>query len=198
MSVRLDKANYDGPEMAAIRAVETGSFYSHRAVWWLIFGGVFERFPALKHVITETPGNWFPGLSLELDAIWDMFSTQKEMNAAFYDKVPRKPSEYMNRNLFFGASFASPYEAEQAVLHGFQSQLMWGSDYPHLEGTFVHPDDDGHAVGDEAGAAQHVLCHPAGADPAAWWGTTPSRCTTSTAPPSKRSPCPSGRRRRTS
>ncbi|HEY8057588.1 MAG TPA: amidohydrolase family protein, partial [Acidimicrobiales bacterium] len=20
--------------------------------------------------------------------------------------------------------------------------LMWGSDYPHLEGTFVHPDDD--------------------------------------------------------
>ena len=137
------KAKYDGPEMAAIRAVETGTFYSHRAVWWLIFGGVFERFPALKHVITETPGNWFPGLSLELDAIWDMFSTQKEMNAAFYDKVPRKPSEYMNRNLFFGASFASPYEAEQAVLHGFQSQLMWGSDYPHLEGTFVHPDDDG-------------------------------------------------------
>src|SRR5205085_145842 len=27
---------------------------------------------------------------------------------------------------------------EQAVLHGLESQLLWGSDYPHLEGTFVY------------------------------------------------------------
>ena len=91
-------------------------------------------------MITETPGNWYPGLTEELDAIWNMFSTQPEMNAAFYETVPQRPSEYMNRNLFLGASFTSPYEAEQAVLHGFESQLMWGSDYPHVEGTFVHPD----------------------------------------------------------
>jgi predicted TIM-barrel fold metal-dependent hydrolase len=90
-------------------------------------------------VITETPGNWYPGLTVELDAIWNMFSTEPEMNAAFYDKVPRAPSEYMKGNVFFGASFASPYEAEQAVVNGFESQLMWGSDYPHVEGTFVHP-----------------------------------------------------------
>lgn len=133
-------ATYQGPGATAIIAIETGTFYSHRAVWWLIFGGVFERFPGLKHVITETPGNWYPGLALELDAVWEMFTTQPEMNAAFFETTPRRPSEYMDRNLFFGASFASPHEAEQAVLHGFQSQLMWGSDYPHLEGTFVHPD----------------------------------------------------------
>lgn len=133
-------AKYSGPEAVAIISMESGSFYSHRAVWWLIFGGVFERFPGLKHVITETPGNWFPTLTLELDGIWNMFSTEREMNAAFFDKCPRKPSEYMNNNVFFGASFASPYEAEQAVLQGFQTQMMWGSDYPHIEGTFVYPD----------------------------------------------------------
>ena len=121
-------------------ALESGSFYSHRAVWWLIFGGVFERFPELKHVITETPGNWYPGLAQEMDGVWDMFGTQREMNAAFYEKVPRKPSEYMHQNVFFGASFASPYEVEQATVEGFSTQLMWGSDYPHVEGTFVHPD----------------------------------------------------------
>ena len=46
----------------------------------------------------------------------------------------------MASNVYFGASFASPYEVEQAVLHGLDSQLLWGSDYPHLEGTFVYPE----------------------------------------------------------
>ena len=131
---------YSGPEAIAIRQIETGSFFSQRAVWWLVFSGVFERFPGLKHVITETPGSWFPGLATELDAIWAMFSTQPELNRAFYDKVPRKPSEYLHRNVFLGASFTSAHEAEQAVLHGFDAQLMWGSDYPHIEGTFVNPE----------------------------------------------------------
>ena len=62
------------------------------------------------------------------------------MNAAFYEKVPRRPSEYMHHNVFFGASFASPYEVEQAAVEGFSTQLMWGSDYPHVEGTFLYPD----------------------------------------------------------
>ena len=47
----------------------------------------------------------------------------------------------MANNVYFGASFASPYEVEQAVLHGLDTQLLWGSDYPHLEGTFVYPED---------------------------------------------------------
>ena len=46
----------------------------------------------------------------------------------------------MASHVFFGASFASPLEVEQAVLHGLDSQLLWGSSYPHLEGTFVYPD----------------------------------------------------------
>jgi hypothetical protein len=44
----------------------------------------------------------------------------------------------MAGNVYFGASFASPFEVEQAVLHGLESRLLWGSDYPHLEGTFVY------------------------------------------------------------
>ena len=46
----------------------------------------------------------------------------------------------MLNNVFFGASFASAFEVEQAILHGLDSQLLWGSDYPHFESTFVHPD----------------------------------------------------------
>ena len=54
--------------------------------------------------------------------------------------MPRPPSEYMATNVFYGASFASPYEVEHAVAHGNETQLLWGSDYPHLEGTFVNPE----------------------------------------------------------
>lgn len=131
---------YSGPEAYAIKMIESGSFFSHRAVWWLIYAGVFERFPGLRLMITETPGSWFPGLARELDAAWAMFLGERSMNAAFFEKVPRKPSEYMHENVFLGASFASPYEVQQAVDHGFVTQLSWGSDYPHVEGTYLHPD----------------------------------------------------------
>jgi hypothetical protein len=40
--------------------------------------------------------------------------------------------------VYYGASFASSFEVEEAVQHGLDSQLMWGSDYPHIEGTFVY------------------------------------------------------------
>jgi predicted TIM-barrel fold metal-dependent hydrolase len=136
-----DGVNYGGVESYAIRMIETGSFFSHGAVWWLIYGGVFERFPGLKLVITETPGSWFAGLARELDASWRMFSTHPEMNAAFYRRVPRPPSEYMGSNVFMGASFASPFEVQQAVEHGFSSQVLWGSDHPHVEGTYLYQSD---------------------------------------------------------
>ena len=53
-------ARYSGLEGVALLQIESGGFTSRRAVWWLIFAGVFERHPGLKLVITETPGNWFP------------------------------------------------------------------------------------------------------------------------------------------
>ena len=55
--------------------------------------------------------------------------------------MPRLPSEYMKTNVFVGASFASAFEVEQAILHGLDTQVLWGSDYPHLEGTFLNPHD---------------------------------------------------------
>lgn len=131
---------YSGPEAYAIKMIETGSFFSHRAVWWLIYSGVFDRHPGLKLMITETPGNWYPGLAKELDAGWHMFAGESEMNAAFFKRCPRPPSEYMYENVFLGASFASAHEAGQAVVHGFESQLSWGSDYPHVEGTYLNPE----------------------------------------------------------
>jgi predicted TIM-barrel fold metal-dependent hydrolase len=137
-------ARYTGPEMAALIAAETGSWYARRSMWWLIFGGVFERHPGLKLIITETPGNWWPYTAAELDSIHDMLSVRGAGRfAAYAEQVPRKPSEYMATNVFFGASFAAPFEVKQAIADGVDSQLMWGSDYPHPEGTFLNPAETG-------------------------------------------------------
>ena len=100
----------------------------------MIFGGVFERHPRLKLVLTEQPGEWWPYTMNELDSAW---LTQHFM---YVDQVPKKPSEYCMANVFIGASFLSHFEAEGAVRDGYASQVMWGSDYPHMEGTYQYPD----------------------------------------------------------
>ncbi len=133
-------ARYSKLEGVALLQYESGAFTSRRAVWWLIFAGVFERHPELKLVVTETPGNWFPSTAAELDALWGFYEGKRDqpMNKMLIDQVPRPPSEYMAQNVYYGASFASSFEVEEAVHHGLDSQLMWGSDYPHIEGTFVY------------------------------------------------------------
>lgn len=140
------KARYGGLEGVALLQIESGGFVSRRAVWWLIFAGVFERHPGLKLVITETPGGWFDATAEELDAVWAFYDAQRDhpLNRALLEQVPRRPSEYMGSNVFFGASFASPHEVEQAAREGLSSQLLWGSDYPHLEGTFVYDEERAH------------------------------------------------------
>ena len=133
-------AKYSGLESVALLQVESGNFVSKRAIWWMIFAGVFERHPGLKLMITETPGYWFTATAQELDGVYSWYEAKREepLNQALFEQVPRRPSEYMSANVYFGASFASSLEVEQAVLDGLDSQLLWGSDYPHLEGTFVY------------------------------------------------------------
>ena len=54
--------------------------------------------------------------------------------------LPDKPSNYFARNVWIGASFPSPSEAE-AMRTGGSDRMRWGSDYPHNESTFPHNRD---------------------------------------------------------
>ena len=132
-----------GPESLALTSIEDGGYFARRAIWWMVFGGVFERHPDLKLVITESPGEWWAYTMVELDSTW---LSQAEWNTALREQVPRRPSEYCKENVFVGASFLAPFEATTAVEHGYSSQLLWGSDYPHLEGTWQYREDDSEPV----------------------------------------------------
>jgi predicted TIM-barrel fold metal-dependent hydrolase len=122
-----------GPEMTAMMSIESGGWFSRRAAHQMIFAGVFERHPELILVLTEQPGEWWPYLVNELDSVY-MAGTRD--GGPLKAQVPRPPSEYLHRNVYIGASFLSRAEAEGAVRDGYADRLLWGADYPHMEGTF--------------------------------------------------------------
>jgi predicted TIM-barrel fold metal-dependent hydrolase len=126
-------SSYFGLEMGALLDLESGGWPCRRGMIRLIFGGVFERYPSLKLVLTEQPGEWWPYSMREFD------SAYLASLPASRPQVPRRPSEYCATNVFIGGSFLSPAEAESAIHGGYSANLMWGSDYPHMEGTFQYP-----------------------------------------------------------
>src|SRR5579862_2419416 len=119
---------FGGPGGMQIVAYEGGSFMSRRAAWILIFGLVFERHPDLKLVITEQVEGWYVPTMQELDSFYLSFMMDSDLK--------RLPSEYIRQNVFLGASFISPWQAQDAVEHGYVDNVLWGRDYPHVEGVF--------------------------------------------------------------
>jgi predicted TIM-barrel fold metal-dependent hydrolase len=104
----------------------------------LVFGGVFERHPKLRLVLTELPGTWWPYTLNELDSIY-LLNTAR--------MVPSSRSAYRGFRVTTAASTCSWEEASwrvsrqrDAVAEGYESNVIWGSDYPHAEGTFQYPD----------------------------------------------------------
>jgi predicted TIM-barrel fold metal-dependent hydrolase len=114
------------------------SFYSRRPLTHMLVGGVFERFPGLRFVLTEQGASWIPALLAQLDGLHAQMKHTGRVGELKYDPdqvLPLKPSEYFARNCWVGASFPSPSEASVRHAIGLD-RYMWGSDYPHDESTF--------------------------------------------------------------
>lgn len=103
--------------------------YGRRGLPYMIFGGVFDRFPRLRLVLTEQRGGWVPQTLQNMDAV----CKTPISGASVYLK--RLPSEYWATNCFLANSFMARFEVEMRAQVGVD-QIMWGSDYPHVEGTW--------------------------------------------------------------
>jgi predicted TIM-barrel fold metal-dependent hydrolase len=111
-------------------------WWAVRPLWFLIWGGVFERHPKLRLAITESTTVWVP----EALALMDQRYSETHYSAKLGDyrsHLTMKPSEYFHRNVFLGASCMPRREAEMRHQIGV-ANIMWGSDYPHPEGTWPH------------------------------------------------------------
>ena len=124
--------NYgDLPGSLGIFLYEIG-WYAHRPMHHLIWSGAFERHPKLKFVMTEQGATWVVQALQQLDQQY-----QLPMFRHMRRELPREPSEYFTSNCFIGAAFLDGDAAEARYDIGVD-KLMWGSDYPHLEGTWPH------------------------------------------------------------
>jgi len=124
----------------AVWMVELG-WFSHRVFWHLAFGGVFDRHPGIKLVLTEQSAGWVPSVLHMLDHQFHRFATAGAAEAHFGGELSGTlqlaPSEAWARQCFAGASFFRPAECELRHEIGVY-KIMWGQDYPHVEGTYPY------------------------------------------------------------
>ena len=110
-------------------------FWTHRPIAHLLFSGAFERFPDLKFVVTEGASYWVADMKWKWDQYLGGGHTTKKMAALMKGILSKLPSEYFGENIFVGASTMSKEEIRRRHAIGCDV-AMWGTDYPHPEGTW--------------------------------------------------------------
>ncbi|MDE0804364.1 MAG: amidohydrolase family protein [Acidimicrobiales bacterium] len=127
-----------GPYPAtALLYVNEVQFYGQRPLVQMITSGVFERFPDLKFVMTESGAAWLPGLLENLDMILGSVRDTGRLGELRFDDahvLPKSATEYVRQNLWLGISQPTPADLCVIDILG-ADHVMWGADYPHLEGT---------------------------------------------------------------
>jgi predicted TIM-barrel fold metal-dependent hydrolase len=125
------------PSSAVVMLAEI-PFYSQRPLVRMLLGGVFERFPRLKFVMTEMGCAWLPGLLKWLDDILAGIRKNRAVGELRFSDdmvLPKSATEYFHQNCWMGVSMPTPQDVATRRQIG-PDRFMWGSDYPHDEGTF--------------------------------------------------------------
>jgi predicted TIM-barrel fold metal-dependent hydrolase len=106
-------------------------WFAHRIFWHLLWSGVLERHPNLRLIFTEQFADWVPPLLQRLDMQYEGTVS----NLTLTEGLSMKPSAYWARQCNVGASFMSRDECELRHQIGIPT-ILWGSDFPHDEGTW--------------------------------------------------------------
>jgi len=125
-----------GRSMLPIYASESG-WWAARPLHVLIWAGVFERCPDLKYSMAENGCWWVPDVIRKMDEKWVGTHNTRKFGDAFREVLSMKPSEYLDRNCFFGVSTPGLDDMERRHAVGVDN-IMWGNDLPHPEGTFPY------------------------------------------------------------
>ncbi len=138
--------DYFGSQPAPEDAVDLPGavgIYISEVCWWnarpltfLLWGGVFERHPRLKVVITEGTSIWVPEYLRLLDQRYSETHYAQKLGD-YRSHLSMKPSDYFARNVGLGASCMPRREAKLRHEIGLGC-IMWGSDFPHPEGSWPH------------------------------------------------------------
>jgi predicted TIM-barrel fold metal-dependent hydrolase len=131
---------YRGPGGAVLNYYET-TFGGQRATAALIASGALERHPGLRVIVSEGGATWGPFLADRLDEGY------RQHQSVVRPKLQRLPSEYLYSQVY--ASFQHDRSAVFASTAMGWKNVCWGSDYPHLEGTYGHSQKTLHELLDD-------------------------------------------------
>ncbi len=137
-----DMGPYDAAQMMFLLEV---TWWAHRSLWHLIYSGVMERHPTLQFVFTEQGTAWIPEELTRLDyykgrlsgAAGAAGSQEAKFGSGVVDQLSLSPSEYWARQCHLGSSFIRHHEVAMREAVGVD-RIMWGSDFPHLEGCWPY------------------------------------------------------------
>lgn len=122
-------AVYRGPGGAVLNYVET-TYGGQKVATKLVACGALDRHPELKVLISEGGATWVPALG-------DRMNEGYRQHGMFVrPTLSALPKEILYRQVY--ASFQHDESAPAALTAMGYRNVMWGSDYPHLEGTYGH------------------------------------------------------------
>lgn len=124
-----DTVVYRGPGGAVVNFVET-TYPGMRVVSHMVAGGALDRHPGLKVLIAEGGASWLPAIADRMDEAY------RQHGLFVRPKLSRLPSEIIREQVY--ASFQHDASAVDIVRSTDYRNVMWGDDYPHLEGTYGH------------------------------------------------------------
>lgn len=124
-----DRIVYRGPGGAVVNYTEV-TYSGMRVVSHLVASGALDRHPNLKLLIAEGGAGWVPALGDRMDEAY------RQHGMFVRPRLSRPPSEIIRQQVY--ASFQHDISAVQIIEDTDYHNVMWGDDYPHLEGTYGH------------------------------------------------------------
>jgi len=125
-----DMLFYRGPGAAVTNLLSTQSM-APRAAAMLATSGVLAQHPDLHFVFVETNAGWLAWAMSTVDYYYEAF---QQYDGWVKPILPDKPSTYMRRQIHCTFQF-DPVAVHNLPRTG-APPLLWGSDFPHAEGTF--------------------------------------------------------------
>jgi predicted TIM-barrel fold metal-dependent hydrolase len=135
---------YRGPGGAVLNYTET-TFGGQRAVMKLVASGALDRHPGIKVLVSEGGATWVPFVADRMEEGY------RQHHMAVRPKLNRSPREIIYSQVY--ASFQHDQSAVAAATYMGYNNVLWGSDYPHMEGTYGHTQETLHQLFDGADPA---------------------------------------------
>jgi predicted TIM-barrel fold metal-dependent hydrolase len=131
---------FHGPGGAVLNYVNT-TYGGQFAAMKMVLSGALDRHPDLKMVVSEGGATWVP-------FIGDRMNEGYRQHHMFVRPVlSTLPKEILYRQVY--TSFQHDETAPAALWAMGYDKVMWGSDYPHIEGTFGHTQKTLHELFDD-------------------------------------------------